>query len=400
MMQEWSEQTLGDVCSISSVLVDPRKAQYAELLHVGGANIVSARGILVDLKTAKQEGLKSGKFVFDETMLLYSKIRPYLMKVARPDFRGVCSADIYPLSPDPARLDRDYLFYLLLTAEFTKFAVSGSARAGMPKVNREHLFTFKFPLPPISEQARIVGILEQAFEAVDIAKENTDRNVLNAKDLFRSYQTQLLARSRPMWSTAKLSELTTKIGSGATPLGGEKAYKQDGIPLIRSMNVYDDGFQHGGLAFLDVEQANKLEGVAVQRGDVLLNITGASVARCCIVPDDILPARVNQHVAILRTKPEFIDPAFLQYSLTAEHSKEVLLGIGSTGATRQAITKVQLESFPVSFPANLAAQRAICDKLDGVRESTNAVAKTYASKGDALRRLRESVLQAAFGGSL
>ena len=130
------------------------------MIHVGAGNIEIKTGRLVNLKTAKEENLISGKFRFDDSMVLYSKIRPYLMKVVRPNFKGLCSADIYPLLPSKKLMIRDYLFYLLLTPLFTDYAIKGSARAGMPKVNREHLFAFNFFLPPIPEQKVIVKKLD------------------------------------------------------------------------------------------------------------------------------------------------------------------------------------------------------------------------------------------------
>jgi len=156
----WGEKLFADVCEISSALVDPRDARYRDLLHVGGANIESKSGGLIELKTAREECLISGKFAFDETMVLYSKIRPYLMKVARPCFRGLCSADIYPLSPKADQLDRNSLFHLLLSPDFTAYANSGSARAGMPKVNREHLFSFRVHLPSAARQKAIAAKLD------------------------------------------------------------------------------------------------------------------------------------------------------------------------------------------------------------------------------------------------
>ena len=160
----WGEKTFCDVCEISSVLVDPRRTEFLNLSHVGGANISSKTGGLIELKTAREEGLISGKFIFDETMVLYSKIRPYLMKVARPDFRGLCSADIYPLSAKAGQLDRDYLFYLLLSPKFTEYAIAGSARAGMPKVNRDHLFAFRVHLPPLTKQKQFAAKLKNLSE--------------------------------------------------------------------------------------------------------------------------------------------------------------------------------------------------------------------------------------------
>lgn len=156
----WEIKRLGEVCEISSKLIDPRKAEFIDLIHVGGANIESKKGSLIELKTAREEKLQSGKFLFDETMVLYSKIRPYLMKVALPYFRGLCSADVYPLSPVPNKINRNYLFYLLLSQKFTQYAIQGSDRAGMPKVNRNHLFDFSFCLAPLEDQECIVSKLD------------------------------------------------------------------------------------------------------------------------------------------------------------------------------------------------------------------------------------------------
>ena len=154
--EEWEEKTLGEVCEISSKLIDPRKPAFQELIHIGAGNIESQKGTLIDLKTAKEENLISGKFLFDESMVLYSKIRPYLMKAVNCHFSGLCSADIYPLVPFADKMVKDYLYHLLLTKDFTEYAILGSQRAGMPKVNREHLFAYKFYLPPIDEQYEIV----------------------------------------------------------------------------------------------------------------------------------------------------------------------------------------------------------------------------------------------------
>ena len=104
------------------------------------------------------------------------------------------------------------------------------------------------------------------------------------------------------WDLTPLKKITTKIGSGATPRGGKNSYKTKGITLIRSLNVYDFEFSYEGLAFITEGQASetRLARVIVEPKDILLNITGASVARCCMVPEHLLPARVNQHVSLVR----------------------------------------------------------------------------------------------------
>lgn len=160
----WVEKRFDEVCAITSTLVDPRKKEFLDLTHVGAGNIESKTGVFVDLKTAREEGLISGKFLFDESMVLYSKIRPYLMKVARPDFEGLCSADMYPLAPIPNVVTRDYLFHLLLSKHFTDYAIQGSARAGMPKVNRDHLFEFRVWLPDVKKQKQLAANLDDLHE--------------------------------------------------------------------------------------------------------------------------------------------------------------------------------------------------------------------------------------------
>ena len=151
--------------------------------------------------------------------------------------------------------------------------------------------------------------------------------------------------------TSTLKELTSKLGSGATPKGGNASYKDEGISLIRSMHVYNGYFDYEDLAHIDEEQARKLDNVTVMSGDILLNITGASVARSCVVPDDILPARVNQHVCIIRCLQEKILPVFLNRLLIGDSYQALLWNIAeAAGATRQALTKEQIENLKIIIP--------------------------------------------------
>jgi len=160
-------------------------------------------------------------------------------------------------------------------------------------------------------------------------------------------------------ATLRLGDHCEKIGSGATPRGGKETYSNEGpVSLIRSQNVLNDRFSRFGLAHISIEQAEQLRNVEVKAGDVLLNITGDSVARACQVDDGVLPARVNQHVAILRPRPEEVDPRFLRYFLVSAWMQAYMLGLASAGATRNALTKSMVEDFRVpAFP--IRAQRAI-----------------------------------------
>lgn len=154
-----------------------------------------------------------------------------------------------------------------------------------------------------------------------------------------------------VWKKVKLGASCTKIGSGATPKGGATVYTNNGTSFIRSQNVYNLYFDYNGLTYISEEAADKLKGVSVLENDILLNITGDSVARTCIVPKAILPARVNQHVAIIRAKSELLNQRFLNYYLASPAMQVYMLNLAvGKGASRNAITKSMIENFEIPCP--------------------------------------------------
>lgn len=165
------------------------------------------------------------------------------------------------------------------------------------------------------------------------------------------------------WKEYRLGDVTSKIGSGATPTGGGNSYKTSGITFIRSQNVEDFHFSLGGLAFIDKGQADCLKNVSVEKNDILMNITGESVTRCCIAPEEYLPARVNQHVAIIRPTSKDADYRYVFYYL---HSiKPELNSIAEIGCTRRALTKEMLENLVIPLPT-ISEQRAIAAVLSSL----------------------------------
>ena len=183
------------------------------------------------------------------------------------------------------------------------------------------------------------------------------------------------------WRTYKLGEICTKIGSGATPNGGKEAYLGGDTSLIRSQNVLDFSFSWDGLAYINEYQASKLDGVEIERNDVLLNITGDSVARACIVPDDALPARVNQHVAIIRGNHSMVLNEYILYFL--QFKKQNLLSLSQGGATRNALTKGMIENLDILLP-ELSEQKKIVSIL-----------KSFDDKIECNRRINDNLEQQA-----
>lgn len=159
----------------------------------------------------------------------------------------------------------------------------------------------------------------------------------------------------------RLREVALKIGSGATPRGGDRSYlpERSRFALVRSQNVFDRRFDSTGLAFISDQQAEGLQNAVLQPGDLLLNITGDGItfSRCCIVPSEILPACVNQHVSIIRVDPRIADPNYILSYLTQPAVKAYIESFNA-GGSRRAITKGHIESFQLALPT-LSEQRAI-----------------------------------------
>lgn len=194
-----------------------------------------------------------------------------------------------------------FLFYFLLFNYNKKGMIKYyNKTTGIQNLRVNNLIKeLKIPVPPIDIQKQIVEVLDKAQSLID----KREKQIKLLDDLIESVFYDMFGDpvlNDKEWEVKRLEKLTSKIGSGSTPKGGEASYKKEGICLIRSMNVYDSRFVYKGLAFIDEEQASKLSNVEIYQNDILINITGASINRTCIVPESVLPARVNQHVSILR----------------------------------------------------------------------------------------------------
>lgn len=244
--------------------------------------------------------------------------------------------------------------------------------------------------PPISQQIKTVKVLDEVESIIH----NRQNQLQKLDELVKARFVELFGNpviNNKGWNVSDLGQLTIKIGSGATPKGGKEAYQTDGISLIRSMNVHNGKFEYKELAHISDEQAARLENVAVEENDVLLNITGASVARSCVVPTNVLPARVNQHVCIIRCK-DSIMPDFINSLLIDDNYQDLLWSIAGSGATREAITKQQVESLQIILPP-ISKQEEFSKFINRVDKSKVVVQKSL----DEAQLLFDSLMQQYFG---
>lgn len=247
---------------------------------------------------------------------------------------------------DENQLMPEYLMLWFRRPEFDRYARFKSHGSVREVMDWDEMCKVELPVPSLEKQRRIVKSYKAITDRIALKKQINDNLVETLSAIYK----ELFADAETRFPKMSLQKICTKIGSGATPKGGKTAYISEGISLIRSTNVLDFNFQYSELAHINQSQADALPNVIVEPNDVLFNITGVSVTRCCMVPADVLPARVNQHVMIIRPIWGETMSYYIMFTLCSADNKAKLLGIGQSGSTREAINKQELESFEIPIP--------------------------------------------------
>ena len=327
------------------------------------ASITTLIGVSIDKKF-----IPSVANVIGTDLTNYKVIRKFdfavsLMQVSRDEkipvacqkeYEAAIMSPAYPIFrvKDTEIILPEYMEMWFMRSEFDReasFVAVGGVRGSMPW---EEFAKLKLPVPTIEEQRKIVDRYNAITDRIALKKQINDNLVATVTAIYR----RMFIEGGRIYPTAPLKQLCSKIGSGATPKGGKTAYQESGVSLVRSTNVFDYAFSYDGLAHISDEQADQLSNVVVEENDVLFNITGVSVTRCCIVPADVLPARVNQHVMILRPKTAMPMSYYIMTTLCSAENKGKLMGIAQSGSTREAINKQEMESFSIPVPPTKEVQ--------------------------------------------
>lgn len=247
---------------------------------------------------------------------------------------------------DKEKLNPEYLMLWFSRSEFDRYARYKSHGSVREIFDWDELCMVELQVPEIEKQKNIVKAYKTITDRIALKQRINDNLVGTLSAIYR----KLFIDAETRFPKMPLQNICSKIGSGATPKGGKAAYTSEGISLIRSTNVFDFNFEYDKLAHINKIQADALANVIVEPNDILFNITGVSVARCCMVPIDVLPARVNQHVMIVRPTMGEIMSYYIMFTLCSAGNKARILGICQSGSTREAINKQELESFKIPIP--------------------------------------------------
>lgn len=191
----------------------------------------------------------------------------------------------------------------------------------------------------------------------------------------------------------RIKDYTTKVGSGVTPRGGAETYLDEGIPLFRSQNVTNDGFLMDDIAFISEDVDESMKGTRVKSGDVLLNITGASIGRCYYTSDDFERGNVNQHVCIIRPKMNKVNSEYLYYCIISYLGQQQI-DLTQTGANREGLSIEDIKGFIFDIPS-LFEQLRIVDYLDDKLSNIDSRIAVLEKQTDAYARLKKSIIHQA-----
>ena len=380
MKQNWEYKKLGDVCVqiCDGSHAPPQGIEFSDYPMLSSKNIFfdslnydEPRFLTKDDFDAenKRTNISDG----DVLLTIVGTVGRSCV-VVEPFKKFVLQRSVAVLKPKKTLLISRFLMYKMtsLSSYFEREA-RGVAQKG---IYLKQLSQLPIPVPPLSEQKRIVEELDLLTGIIDKQKAQLKELDTLAQSIFYDMFGDPIENEKG-WTVELLKHHTTKIGSGATPKGGNESYKSEGIPLIRSLNVYNGCFRYKDLAYIDDVQAAALDNVVLQQDDVLLNITGASVARCCIVPNELVSGRVNQHVSILRPK-EHLKSVFLCAQLISdEYQRKLLHDSKSNGATREALTKSQLENLPFILPP-LPLQQSFANKIQSIENQKAKINQSIA----------------------
>ena len=284
-----------------------------------------------------------------------------------------------------------FLNYLFQSA-IIKRQIDQHLGATINQITNKSLNSFLVPFPPTVKEQRAIA---EALGDVDALLGALDAVLAKKRDLKQAVMQQLLTGQTRLpgfsgdWNRKAIGDVASKVGSGVTPTGGERVYKAVGRVFLRSQNIGWGNLQTDNVAFIDEETHANFPATEIREGDVLLNITGASIGRCAVADSRVDGGNVNQHVCIIRADVDAMYPHFLKMFLLSSFGQKQIDAF-QAGGNRQGLNFVQVRSITLPVPS-LPEQIAIAAVLTDMDAELTALearrAKTQALKQGMMQEL-------------
>ena len=347
---KWPTGALDSIAILDRQSIHPSEAEaatpYLGLEHLDGDGGIDC------IQTVGSAGLKSNKFRFSDRHVLFGKLRPYLRKIVRPEFSGVCSTDIIPILPKEG-VSRDYLFYFLRTPDIVDLATSRCAGANLPRLGPKQLASFQIPLPPLAEQKRIAAILD----AADALRAKRREALAQLDTLIQSTFLDMFGDpvTNPMgWHVGRLEDYfsETRAGTCCGPFGSalkKHEYVEDGIPVWGIDNVKPNQFIQERSLFITPAKFAQLRRYSVEPGDILISRAG-TVGRMCVAVPTVEQSIIGSNLIRLTLNPGAMLPVYVTCFYT--FCGERLPGLRASGDDKSYsfLNTTRLKSLVVPLP--------------------------------------------------
>lgn len=269
-------------------------------------------------------------------------------------------------------------------------------------INAESVKAYELPFPSVSEQNAIVDIIKRKSAHIDALIANAQQQIEKLKAYKQSVITETVTKGLDPdvqmkdsgvewigeipehWEIAKIKIGVTKVGSGKTPLGGAETYSTEGVLFLRSQNIYDEGINLDSPTYITENIDEEMKGTRVRPYDVLLNITGGSIGRCCIFPPELERANVNQHVSIIRVIDRIFTPDYMHYYWNSNIGK-MSISLYQTGGNREGMSADAIKNSPIMV-IPIQEQKAITTYLD---RKCSQIDKLIAIKQQKIEKLQQ-----------
>ena len=383
---------LGELCKMDREGLRPNEPCTSRLPFVGVENIVGGSGIL-NFSTDSRIGIqKSTAFRFDERHVLYAKLRPYLNKVATPDFAGRCSTELVPLLPRDG-VDRDFLAYLLRRKETVEFVMASVTGSRMPRTDMKALMSMRVPLPPLDEQRRIVDVLNTAARI--------ERLRARANERLREFIPALFIKmfgdpiDNPMgWERRYLRDLSDV--QGGLQVTKKRADRSLEKPYLRVANVLRDQLVLNEIKYIRLT-AKELERVRLRRGDLLIvegHGNAAEIGRAAIWDDGVTDCVHQNHLIRVRPDQSLVIPEFACAYLNSTSGRQHLIRHGRTTSGLNTISTSNVKDCILFFPP-LEHQMQFAEAVTAARD----IAVTVQSASRTVSTLSGSLMSRLLDGS-
>jgi len=394
---EWEERQLGDFLSESRLPGSKGDVAKKITVKLWGNGVFAKNEALQGSVNTQYFRRKSGQFIYSKLDFLnqaFGIIPPSL-----DNFESTVDLPCFDIADG---LNSVFLLEYVKRRDF--YEKLGETADGSRKARRIHAETFlsfSIALPTPAEQQKIADCLASLDELITLEEQKLDAIKTHKKGLMQQLfpaEGETLPKLRfpefreaGAWEERELGPLTTKVGSGITPTGGDKNYKTKGRPFVRSQNVGWGELILNDVAFIDEETHQSFDSTEIKVSDVLLNITGASIGRSAVADSRIAGGNVNQHVCIIRAKQDELNPALLNHFLISERGQKQIDSF-QAGGNRQGLNFAQIRSFNIPLPPTENEQRRIADCLSSLDDLIAAQAK----KLSALKAHKKGLMQQLF----